>query len=377
MKFRIRVMLLSLCIIVLGACTKAKTYKVIKEENVTIIKNNGKPADQNLAVNFKKELEISCEKYQFKKISFFDINKSGEIFIADGTDQKITKISKDGKLLKTFGKKGNGPGEFIYFKDLFVTKDDLVIYDISTNKLNIFDFNGNFQNSYSLDQSFKPMGTSYISNRLLTQVFSPEFDEKSKSLSLVTTIASLTNAFKEDKKYHSLSTKMDLKNPAINPLDAFFVYTSSKEKLYFGEISESFFKINFISFTTQKKNQITMPYMRSEISPELKKILEKAISTNGKAQNQVKHFYNKAINGLWFDNNYLWSIKPYSKSDNKSTVFQLFKDGIFQNEINADFNLKVPEGVLSESMILKNKKAYVLTEKDGEDVLEVYKITYL
>src|SRR5947207_15337960 len=41
---------------------------------------------------------------------------NGDIFVADGhggeTNARIVKFSSDGKFIKTWGKKGSGPGEF-------------------------------------------------------------------------------------------------------------------------------------------------------------------------------------------------------------------------------------------------------------------------
>jgi sugar lactone lactonase YvrE len=74
---------------------------------------------------------------------------NGDIFIADGhggnTNARIVKFSKDGKFIKTWGKKGTGPGEFDGPHAIAMdSQGRLFVGDRSNNRIQIFDQDGKF-----------------------------------------------------------------------------------------------------------------------------------------------------------------------------------------------------------------------------------------
>jgi streptogramin lyase len=74
---------------------------------------------------------------------------NGDIFVADGhggeSNSRIVKFSKDGKFIKTWGKKGTGPGELDIPHALALdSKGRLFVGDRNNNRIQIFDQDGNF-----------------------------------------------------------------------------------------------------------------------------------------------------------------------------------------------------------------------------------------
>jgi hypothetical protein len=81
------------------------------------------------------------------------IAPNGDIFVGDGHsgggtstgNARIMKFDKDGKFLQTWGKKGMGPGEFDVIHTLaFDSRGRLFIGDRQNNRIQIFDQNGTF-----------------------------------------------------------------------------------------------------------------------------------------------------------------------------------------------------------------------------------------
>ena len=73
----------------------------------------------------------------------------GDIFVSDGhggdTNARIVKFSKDGKFIKTWGKKGAGPGEFNIPHSLALdAAGRLFVADRGNNRIQIFDPDGGF-----------------------------------------------------------------------------------------------------------------------------------------------------------------------------------------------------------------------------------------
>jgi len=96
---------------------------------------------------------------------------NGDIFIGDGHtgggtavgNARIMKFDKDGKFLKTWGKKGMGPGEFDVIHTIALdSRGRLFVGDRQNNRVQLFDADGKF-----IDQWFqfgRPSGM-YIDKR--------------------------------------------------------------------------------------------------------------------------------------------------------------------------------------------------------------------
>ena len=88
------------------------------------------------------------------------VAKNGNIFVSEGHgagNNKVFKFDKTGKLLKTWGTKGTGPGEFDQPHSLaFDSKGLLYIADRNNNRIQVFDQNGNYIKEYK--QWSRPSG---------------------------------------------------------------------------------------------------------------------------------------------------------------------------------------------------------------------------
>ena len=83
----------------------------------------------------------------FNQPSAIAIAANGDIFVADGhggdSNARIVKFSKDGKFIKTWGKKGTGPGEFDTPHAIAIDSTGrLFVGDRSNSRIQIFDQDG-------------------------------------------------------------------------------------------------------------------------------------------------------------------------------------------------------------------------------------------
>jgi len=76
---------------------------------------------------------------------------NGDIFVGDGhggmSNARIVKFSKDGKFIKTWGKKGSAPGDFDVAGPHALAMDSrgrLLVGDRGNNRIQIFDQDGKF-----------------------------------------------------------------------------------------------------------------------------------------------------------------------------------------------------------------------------------------
>jgi DNA-binding beta-propeller fold protein YncE len=121
-----------------------------------VVKNNGKghtvmkfsPEGKLLMTLGTPGVPGNDEKH-FNAPSDILIAPNGDIFVADGhggeTNARIVKFDKTGKFLKTWGKKGTGPGEFDAPHGLAMdSTGKLYVADRSNSRIQIFDQDGKF-----------------------------------------------------------------------------------------------------------------------------------------------------------------------------------------------------------------------------------------
>jgi uncharacterized protein YjiK len=82
----------------------------------------------------------------FNGVTDVAVAANGDIFVADGhVNARIVKFSKDGTFIKTWGKKGTGPGEFnVPHTIAFDSRGRLFVGDRSNKRIQIFDQDGGF-----------------------------------------------------------------------------------------------------------------------------------------------------------------------------------------------------------------------------------------
>ena len=76
---------------------------------------------------------------------------AGNIFVADGLgNARIAKFDKDGKFIKSWGKRGNANGEFANVRSIAVdAQGNVYAADGGNKRIQVFDNNGNFKTAYT------------------------------------------------------------------------------------------------------------------------------------------------------------------------------------------------------------------------------------
>ncbi len=108
---------------------------------------------------------------------------NGDIFVADGhggrTNARIVKFDRQGKFIKTWGKKGSGPGEFDTPHAIAIdSQGRLFVGDRNNNRIQIFDQDGNFLAQWT--QFSRPSGI-YIDRNDIIYVADSESESATKS----------------------------------------------------------------------------------------------------------------------------------------------------------------------------------------------------
>ena len=122
-------------------------------DGVEYIHNPETPLHPDKTVSFVEDLSISGEDND-GNILFFRptlslVDDDENIYITDYQDQNIKIFDPSGKLIKTIGAKGDGPGEFRGILSVAVTKEGkLVVLDGGARRTSFFDSFGQFLRSF-------------------------------------------------------------------------------------------------------------------------------------------------------------------------------------------------------------------------------------
>jgi sugar lactone lactonase YvrE len=132
---------------------------VDKDGNVWIVDEVAKEGKGNVVVKFSPDglplMTLGRPGLKGASVNLFNspsdvaVAPNGDIFVADGhggdTNARIMKFAGDGKLIKVWGHKGSGPGEFDTPHALaFDSKGRLFVGDRSNNRIQIFDQDGHY-----------------------------------------------------------------------------------------------------------------------------------------------------------------------------------------------------------------------------------------
>ena len=144
-----------------------------KAGNFYVADFQGKPGKGHVVYKFNQEGKILMTlgtpgvagdgPNQFNEPNEVAIAPNGDLFVANGhstrpdSPARIVKLTPDGKFIKTWGKFGTGPGEFMFPHTLrFDGQGRLWVADRSNSRLQVFDQDGKYIAEYK--QFGRPLG---------------------------------------------------------------------------------------------------------------------------------------------------------------------------------------------------------------------------
>jgi len=166
---------------------------VDQEGNVWVTDAQGKDGKGHQVFKFSPEGKVlltlgkagvaGSGQDEFNAPSSVLVAPNGDIFVGDGhggeTNSRIVKFNKDGKFIKTWGKKGSAPGEIDIPHALAMdSRGRLFVGDRQNNRIQIFDQNGTSLDLWS--QFSRPSGI-FIDRNDMIYVADSESESVSKN----------------------------------------------------------------------------------------------------------------------------------------------------------------------------------------------------
>lgn len=141
----------------------SKSYPISLQEkklsdDVEIITNPKEPHykdGRKLRIIFEQDLSIGAvdgdDNYIFGNRVYFNTDDEGNFYVVDWDRKRIQKYDQKGRFCLTFGREGQGPGEFSNpWRPHFNENNELYIFDMGHSRISVFDKMGNHLTTYKI-----------------------------------------------------------------------------------------------------------------------------------------------------------------------------------------------------------------------------------
>jgi hypothetical protein len=334
---------------------------------VQIVSNSKKPAPpKGVPTKLRLEPELSFGESSvleemFSEIISVAVDSEENVFILDTKEAQVKVFDRSAKLIRTFGKKGQGPGEFSRPVGIFLSpNNEVYIEDNLNRRLAIFTREGNFVRNISAPRSPGPV--NFI------------MDSRGNLIGMEVAMAG-NDVSRQIKKYTPelnpllVFESTEIKNPliyGINIFESMILYkTDARDRLYLGSSKDYEFKVyapdgTLILRILKAYDPVENPQAKKE-----EKQLE-VLDRNIKLKFETSKYYPPYF---YFTIDEEGRLIVQSTRKNKAEKKMLFD--VFDAE--GRYVAEIPLNVMP--FLWKNKKLYAIEEtEDGYSMLKRYRV---
>jgi len=298
-----------------------------------IIENTKKPLSKKAGrvVDLKEVLSIHDEgdTYYFKYPSNLKIAPDGSIFVLDFWSNQLLQFDTNGKFLRNFFKKGQGPGELSRVSDFYFEGNNIIIYDGRLQKILWLNFNGEAVKEFKVRRKARFMFRLYHEDTYYFIQYNIQFTKKNPSY--VDVPYHLISIYKDGNESNKLTTFL-LKAYVVPGMGG-YGGSFNIEKMITAPLANRYL---FISHSTEylvklfdaAANKIirsfSREYKRVKPSSEYKERMKKGgIGIDGKHYTEPVQKYRNDIQNLFVNQNKLW-VMTSTEDKKKGILFDVF-----------------------------------------------------
>ena len=367
--------------IMLVSCgQKQEKVERIKEDGLEVVLNHLEPYKiDDLASNLTLEQEIAIDTERDEiadtglvDIETFDIDEEGNIYIIRWASNEnfVYKFNSQGKFVKSFVRRGQGPGEIEWGGSvMFIGDNELEIRDPSKTKFSIYSTKGEFLRDISLKSHISTLKIFDNDKRLVLWQDSPPSLEK-----YINHLGLCDYGFENIEEIYTYSFPNVMVVEKVYAPGNFWIEGASEDHIFIGD-GELGYEILVFDLEGNMIRKIRKEYTPVELSEEYK-----------------RNFFERRKKSPVLDKYELRKHFPpfqYLFTDEKSRIFVMtYEKGISPNEWI--FDIFTPEGVFfgrvpiksridsrQISIRAKHNRIYSISEKEsGYKELVIYKMKW-
>jgi hypothetical protein len=374
-----KVMFLAFVISSLFCCGPGQEkVEKLTEDGVQVVVNHLEPykvkgSPSQLAL--EEELKIDLERSEFEHLGLknpeeMDADSEGNIYIYDkqrASDYFILKFDKQGKFVKEFGRKGQGPAEIQNLMFMRVSARDEVLITDWNKKILAFDKDGAFLRESKYNPRWYIVTPLENGNYLATGS-QREITNEGTGMRLVL----YSPNFEEIKKIEFFDMSRyppDKKHPFGIPL---FYWRVKNGKIYVGNENRGY-EIQVYDFDGNFLRKIRKEYKPVKYPEEFKKSLETMV----KSRSDIYLLdFTPPFNSFFIDDDDRLFVMTYEQDENNEEyIHDVFNtEGIFIGRKSLGLTGMLGQGLNHRWAVARNNRYYRLRfDADGYAELIVYR----
>ncbi len=345
----------------------SKEQQAVKAEDVEVLKS-----EQLVSID-SSSLSEDTDVF----FSDFVRDPDGSVYFLDGDSVKVYHFNRSRQLLRSFLKKGEGPGEFLGYPKLQLTGDRLWV--LGRRKIGKFRKTGEFEEEYKQKSYFSAIHIVDEIHFLGTKERFPE-DKNGKSMTVkmlglfAFQDEVLKSTFLETKSNGRFFIPAGKRNISVIPdagvvKDLKFGFNSLKNELAFADTN--FYKIYIQNLTGGKRREFTLKTEKVPVSKEFK---ERIIKTFGKIPDNLK---KRIFEGL---PDYFCAMKKLRVLQNNMILVEsLVSDGksvfdLFDENGNFKKRFKIDPGFKFHTLKFFENRVGMIEDREDSSVYHEFKI---
>ena len=357
----IAVLIILLIPCVITAQSNNKTAQFIENDTPKYVNEEFISLEELYTINVDEFVE-----YYIYKVNTMEVDDDLNLYVIDSYEQTVTVFDKDGKYIKTMGRKGQGPNELYNCISLSIHNNKIYlheahrgikVWDMQEKYIDYFRYKAMMGNNYDFFKAFDDYYLT-VNYRLLDRNNNREFVIEKHSLDL----KSKTAIWKVPYKDEIIGLFAPEKYLALD----------SKKNFYFPESYDKY-RISKITFDGKLMFTFGRKYKRIPYSEKVRKWLEEWYSlSNRKPPSKLR--YPPIVRCIFVDDyDYIWVVVGECLHDS-ATRFQVESTiDIFNDKGEYLYTFKSP--FLWSRGIMKNGRIYSLPTEDDLNI-HVFKINY-
>jgi hypothetical protein len=299
---------------VLGALMSAPAQTIIENPSKPLAKNAGR------VLKLREVWRITDQggAFYFKSPHNLQIAEDGSIFIKDR--EQLLRFNKDGKFLKNFFKKGQGPGEISNSFTFLIDKNELYVTDYGQRRIFRVDSDGRYIDQLSMEISSLNLFGVRSDGYVMMKPVLPSPEEKTgKFLPLLYKIKFVSKDGKSEKDLYAFRTRWFMTPHASTQWDPDIAVMSDDGRYLYGCHSTEY----LIEVLDLGAGRIVKLFRRSY--RRVKHVAGKREEESRKAYGFPEQVYEWDVIDLFVNQNKLW-VQTSTEDSAKGVLFDVFDE---------------------------------------------------